>query len=415
MNAPAWTDDVIWYTVYPLGFAGAPIRDADALGVHHRLDRLGAWLDHVVALGCNGLLLGPVFSSASHGYDTLDHYAIDPRLGDDADFDRLVGQCRDRGVRLMLDGVFNHVSDRHPAFVRALADPGAPEAGWFHIDRSAQPVAWHDFEGHRDLVRLNHANPRVADLVADVMGHWLGRGIDGWRLDAAYAVDPGFWADVLPRVRAQFPDALFLGEVIHAHEDWLAASTIGSITAYELWKATWSSILDRNMFELDWTLRRHNHLLGIDRPLTFAGNHDVTRIATRVGPAGAVLAAVVMATVGGMPSVYYGDEGGVLGTKYDRVGGDDEVRPELPARPDRWRPPEPWLVPLQRQLLALRRANPWLVDAQVAVTTLENQRIGYRSACQSSWLDVELDVRDACSATITGPHGILFHFDGAPS
>ncbi|GAA2180071.1 alpha-amylase family protein [Brooklawnia cerclae] len=419
MTPPAWTDDAIWYTVYPLGFVGAPIRDVAPPGnggapvVVHRLDRLIAWLDHLVALGCNGLLLGPIFSSVSHGYDTLDHYAIDPRLGDDADFDRLVEQCRARGVRLVLDGVFNHVSDRHPALARALADPGSPEAGWFHIDYDAQPPTWRDFEGHSDLVRLNHANPEVVDFVADVMRHWLRRGIDGWRLDAAYSVDPGFWADVLPRVRDEFPEALFVGEVIHTHEDRLAASTIESITAYELWKATWGSIRDRNMFELNWTLGRHDHLLDIDRPLTFVGNHDVTRIATQVGPAGSVLALVVMATVGGMPSIYYGDEGGTTGTKYDRLGGDDEVRPEMPASPGQWRPPEPWLVPLHQELLGLRRRNPWLVDARVAITTLENQRIVYRSSSQDSWLDVELDVRGGHRATVTGPEGELFRYEQA--
>ncbi len=413
MTAPGWTDTAVWYSVYPLGMTGALHTSADPDGrPAHRLTRLEAWLDHLIALGCNGLLLGPVFTSRSHGYDTLDYFTIDPRLGDEADFDSLVDACHARGVRILLDGVFNHVSQDFPALREALASPEAEAADWFHIDYSTQPPTRLNFEGSDDLVRLNHASPGVAKLVGDVMRYWLARGIDGWRLDAAYAVDSQFWATVLPAVRADYPDALFAGEVIHVELDELKATTLESVTAYELWKAIWSSLNDANFFELDWTLTRTDELLDLLRPLTFIGNHDVTRITTMVGPQAAVLAMAVLCTVGGMPSVYYGDEGGVRGTKYERAGGDDEIRPEMPATPDRWQPPMPWLLDEYRALIALRRRHQWLVDARHEMVKLTNERLVYRSRAGELWLTTELDLSSGHRVVITGADGECYRFEG---
>lgn len=413
MSAPGWTQTAIWYAVYPLGMTGAlhapESFDAESAPVH-RLPRLEAWLDHLLSLGCNGLLLGPIFASKSHGYDTLDYFTIDPRLGDDEDFDALVGACHQRGIKIVLDGVFNHVSQDFPALREALGSPDSPASDWFFIDYSADPPTRLNFEGSDDLVRLNHQSPGVHKLVADVMRHWLSRGIDGWRLDAAYAVDPEFWAGLLPEIRADYPHALFLGEVIHFESDWLKTSTLESITAYELWKSTWSSLNDANFFELDWTLTRHDELLDILRPLTFLSNHDVTRITTMVGADAAVLAMAVMCTVGGMPSVYYGDEAGMPGTKYDRPGGDDEVRPELPADPSDWQLPVPWLLDQYRALIALRRRNPWLVDARHEKLELTNERFSYRVHADEHWLQVELDVAQEPQVVISGPEGECFRF-----
>ena len=313
----SWPDHVMWWHLYPLGFTGAPIspgEDVDRNAVVHRLGRIESYLDHVVGLGLNGIALGPIFASQTHGYDTVDHFRIDPRLGEEEDLLRLVEQASRRGVRVLLDGVFNHVGRRHPAF-RAVEEEGAvaASAGMFRTDRTGRFAV---FEGHGDLVALNHDSPEVADLVVRVMTHWLDRGADAWRLDAAYAVPPAFWARVLPRVRERHPEAWFSGEIISGeYAEIVRTSTMDSATQYELWQGIWHGIADRNFFELAHALKRNNDLLSTFVPSTFVGNHDVTRIASAVGPDFTAHAAAVLFTVAGVPSVYAGDEYGWTGVK----------------------------------------------------------------------------------------------------
>ena len=217
----------------------------------HRLRHLSNWLDYAHDLGCHGLQLGPIFASETHGYDTTDHLHIDHRLGDERDFDALVRGCHDRGMRVLLDGVFNHVGYAHPMFQVARAagpDPqgaGAQAAQWFDLrwpDPDGEPE-YDVFEGHGNLVTLNHEDPAVINYVVHVMDHWLSRGADGWRLDAAYAVAPAFWREVLSRVRALHPDAWFVGEYIHGEPPQiLDETTLDSVTAYGLWRPLWRSL-----------------------------------------------------------------------------------------------------------------------------------------------------------------------------
>lgn len=408
----SWHDHVIWWHVYPLGALGAPIREGHDEA--HRLPRLVGWLDYLVDLGANGLQLGPVFASTSHGYDTTDFSRIDPRLGDAADLEELVGECHTRGIKVMLDGVFNHVGVQHPLYQQALAEgPSSDAARLFRIDWSdpEHPVPAL-FEGHGGLVALNHEAQEVADLVAEVMLTWLRRGIDGWRLDAAYAVDPHFWARVLPQVRAEFPEALFVGEMIHGdYAAYVAASGLDSVTEYELWKSSWSSIESRNFFELAWTLKRHNDFQQTFCPMTFVGNHDVTRIASRVGDAGAALALVVLGTVGGMPSLYYGDEQAFRGVKTEGWSGDDEVRPALPASPAELSPAGAWMYALHRQVLGLRRRHPWLVHARTEDVLLENERYAYDAVGPGGErLRVELALGDVPSARVLEGDEVLLAY-----
>jgi glycosidase len=380
----SWADHAILWQVYPLGFTGAE-RSALPAGepARHRLRHLADWLDYAVDLGCNGLLLGPVFAAESHGYDTVDHFRLDTRLGDEADFDALVAEAGQRGLRVILDGVFNHVGRGFPAFKAALAGgPGTPAARWFKQSQDGSGYAV--FEGHGQLVELDHDEPAVLSYVIEVMTHWLARGAGGWRLDAAYAVPPSFWAKVVPAVREAFPDAWFLGEMIHGdYAAYAAEAGLDSITQYEVWKAIWSSLNDRNFYELDHALGRHNAFLDSfdDRglPQTFVGNHDVTRLATVLNDDRHFSHALaVLFCIGGVPSVYYGDEQGFRGLKEQREGGDDAIRPAFPASPADL-PPGGWrYYRLHQRLIGFRRRHPWLVRARTEAEHLEPSALALR-------------------------------------
>jgi glycosidase len=404
----SWTDHVIWWHVYPLGFTGAlPDRGRPGRGLRQLVDYLGYARD----LGANGLALGPIFASMSHGYDTLDHFAIDPRLGSLDDFDALVTACQEAGFRLMLDGVFNHVGYDHPWFQRALREgPDGEFAHFFALDWRAGEPQTRVFEGHGSLVELNHANPAVGVFTHEVMDFWLARGADAWRLDAAYSVPAPFWGSVIPGVRDLHPDAWFVGEVIHGdYPRFVAEAKVDAVTEYELWKAIWSSLASDNFFELDWTLGRHNGFLERFRPMTFVGNHDVTRVATAAGPDKAVLALAILMTVGGIPSVYYGDERGYQATKEDRRGGDDAIRPEFPASPADLDPSGRPLYEAHQALIALRRQHPWLVDARTEKVELTTTHYVYRAQGEGE-LTVDLTVAPAVSVTVKDGDTTLYHW-----
>jgi cyclomaltodextrinase len=383
-------DHAIWWHVYPLGALGAPIHQRSGHDAGHRLPGLLAWLDYAVELGCSGLLLGPVFASTSHGYDTVDHFRIDPRLGDEGDFDLLVAEAGGRGLGVLLDGVFNHVGAEHPAV--------ASRDGLVRRDHE-RLAAW---EGHADLVELDHQNPEVADLVTAVMLHWLRRGIAGWRLDVAYAVPPQFWREVLGRVRAEFPDAVFVGELLHGDYAGIAgAGTLDSVTQYELWKAIWSSLKDDNFWELAWALERHDAVSAQLVAQTFLGNHDVSRIASQVDEASTVLAVVILLTLPGMPSLYYGDEQGFRGEKGEGISADDPLRPPLPATPAGLAPDGWWLYRLHQELIGLRRRHPWLARGRVGVVGKDCSWITYETTgAAGTVLRVELNLEPHPAARV---------------
>lgn len=372
-----WPQTALWWHVYPLGFVGADTKGNDLSGpVEHRLDRITAWLDELVALGLNGLLLGPVFASSTHGYDSLDHLRIDPRLGDDTDFDALVAACRERGIRVLLDGVFNHVGRDHPWWREAVeGGPDSAAAARFARSQDAREVdglTVDVFEGHDALVVLNHQHPEVVEYVSHVMAHWLERGVDGWRLDAAYAVPPLFWRATIDPLRERFPDAWFVGEVIHGdYEQYVQESGLDSVTQYELWKALRSSVQEQNLFELDWSLQRHNVFVEHFLPMTFLGNHDVTRIASAIDDERNHACAISMLLFfSGAPSVYAGDERGLEAIKEERAGGDDDIRPEFPADPSEL--PENAYSQQHRDGVAFRRQHTWLATARIRTEELAN-------------------------------------------
>ena len=400
-------EGTVWWQVYPLGFCGAPVRPSSEVerALTPRLDRLVEWVDYAADMGVGGLMLNPVFASETHGYDTIDYLRIDPRLGDDATFDRLVLACHERGLHVMLDGVFNHVGRGNPLFQDALAGRGHEDL--FSITRRPDgSVDYATFEGFQELPALDHGSQQVADLVRDVMLHWMRRGVSAWRLDAAYAVPPAFWARVLPEVRRAFPDAWFVGEVIHGdYADIVRRSGMDAVTQYELWKAIWSSLKDGNFFELDWCLKRHNGFMGTFVPLTFIGNHDVTRIASTVGSDLAALAATILLTVGGTPSIYYGDEQALRGIKEKGLGGDDAVRPAFPATPTWMTAEGERTYHLYQELIDLRRRNPWLTHATTRPTHLANRSYSFDATGREGevlHVDLRLDPTPHAAVSLGG-------------
>jgi len=374
----------------------------------------------MVALGANGLALGPIWRSSTHGYDVIDHDAIDPRLGGDVDFDNLIEACHRRGLKVLLDGVFNHVSSQHADVRVAQRDGADSSAGRLFRHDAAQPDGLSRFEGHEGLVEYDHSNPAVADRVVTTMTHWLRRGADGWRLDAAYRVPRAFWDAVTGQVAAEFPEAVTVAEVLHGDYPRFAAEAgVDSVTQYELWKALWSSLKDSNPHEVAWALTRHAAGMASSGylPWTFVGNHDVTRIATQVGQRDAVVAVALLMTLPGMPCIYYGDEFGLVGLKEERRGGDDAIRPELPESPEVWlheAPADAQVSPAEmlRQhqlLLGLRRRHPWLQTAELTVVEQKQKRLTYRVSARAdddvsretpNQLEVTLDA-SAPNASVT--------------
>ena len=270
-----------------------------------------------------------------------------------------------------------------------------------HVGDNDEP-ALDVFEGHGDLVALDHSADETVDYVVHVMSHWLDRGAAGWRLDAAYAVPSPFWARVLPQVKATHPYSWIFGEVIHGdYPRIIEESTMDSITQYELWKSIQHALETENFFELDWNLKRHNAFLDSFVPQTFIGNHDVTRIASQIGPAKAALALAVLMTVGGVPSIYYGDEQGYVGVKQERFGGDDDVRPKFPDSPAELSTLGEPTYRLHQALIALRRRNPWLMDARTEAVKLENKHFVYRSTSADAQHSLTVDFNIEQSPTFT--------------
>ncbi|MDQ1520025.1 MAG: cyclomaltodextrinase / maltogenic alpha-amylase / neopullulanase [Actinomycetota bacterium] len=398
---PAWLPGRTWYQLHALRAAACAGTNPDAgakTPTDRGFQRLQVWLDHVAGLGSGGVLLTPISASMTHGYDTVDPLRVDQRLGDESDFEAFVDAAHALDLKVALDGVFNHVGRDFPRFRDVLARGRDSEyTDWFRLDFTRDEgdgFAYACFEGHRELVALNHDNDAVLDWASEVARHWLERGADGWRFDAAYAMSPAFVASLTERVLAQHPQAFMFGEMIHGdYAGFVTSSGLHSVTQYELYKAIWSSLNDANLFELAWALERHDAFARVFVPVTFAGNHDVTRLhsilhdPSLVGPALAILF-----TVPGTPCVYYGDELAWEGIKEQRAGGDDAIRPPLPRDPTPAGDEQERVLQLHRELIALRRARPWLTTAHIDVVEVANQRITYTVAAGSNALLVTLDV-----------------------
>ncbi len=332
-----WAYDSVFYHIYPLGFCGAP-HENDGVTVP-RILKIADWAGHIEKLGADAVYLGPVFESDCHGYDTRDYRKVDCRLGTNDDLKAVCKALREHGIRVILDGVFNHVGRGFWAF-RDVQERkwDSPYKDWFHINFGGNSGYndgfWYEgWEGHYELVKLNLKNPAVVDYILETVKFWRDEfGIEGLRLDVAYCLEPDF----LRRLRS-FCDGLggffLLGETLHGdYNRWMNDQMLHSVTNYECYKGLYSSFNSMNMFEIihslkrqfgpeNWTLYKGQHRL------SFCDNHDVTRVATILqNKAHLPLIYALVFSMPGIPCVYYGSEWGAEG---DKRGGDWGLRPEF--------------------------------------------------------------------------------------
>ncbi|NTU79200.1 MAG: alpha-amylase [Chloroflexales bacterium] len=365
-----WSHDAVFYHIYPLGLCGAPHQNRFDAPPVPRLAKLRGWIEPMRELGVNALYLGPLFESSAHGYDTADYYHLDRRLGSDETLAELAADLRANGIRLILDGVFNHVGRDFWAFRDLLANgQSSAYRDWFAgVDfgrRSpyGDPFAYVGWNDHYDLVKLNLSNPEVRAHLFGAVRQWVERfGIDGLRLDVAELIDPDFLRELAAFCKGLKPDFWLMGEQVHGDYRRLAGpEMLDSATNYEVYKGLYSSLNDRNYFEVAYALNRQFGPQGLYRGLplyNFADNHDVNRVATLLRePAHLVPLYALLFTIPGVPSVYYGSEWGLGGQK----GRDDwPLRPRLSLPEARLQAPYPDLASALARFARLRHSLPAL-------------------------------------------------------
>jgi glycosidase len=364
-----WSEGAIFYHIYPLGSTGAPRSNDAEAPVTARLEQLYGWLDHIQSLGANALYLGPLFESKSHGYDTLDYFQVDRRLGSRETLAALSAELHRRGMRLVLDAVFNHVSREHWAFRDVLAHgANSPYAGWFHLDFSRQspyhdPFTYQRWDGHYSLVKLNTSHPGVRQHLFEAVKDWVNTyDIDGLRLDAADVMAPAFLSALAQHCHDRKPDLWLMGELVQGDYTRLVNSdTLDSCTNYITYKGLYSSFNDHNLFEIAHTLRTY---FGEGAPYqrlrlyNFADNHDVDRVAASLRePAHLHPLHLLLFSMPGIPSIYYGSEWGWQGKRTPH--SDQELRPAIDIRSP-GSLPHPELAETIRRMAALRRELPAL-------------------------------------------------------
>ena len=333
-----WFDNAVIYQIYPLGLCGAP-QDNDGIQAH-RILKLLDWVDHIRKTGADTVLLNPLFESDRHGYDTRDYRTVDCRLGTNEDLKTVCDAFHKAGLRVMLDGVFNHVGRGFWAFRDVQQKKwDSPYKDWFHLsfdgNSNYNDGFWYEgWEGHYELVKLNLYNPAVVQHQFDAIRSWVEQfDIDGLRLDVAYCLSEDYLRQLRSFTNGLKPDFVLMGETLHGdYNRWMNDQMCHSVTNYECYKGLWSSFNSMNLFEIghslqrqfgpeQWTLYRGKHLL------SFLDNHDVTRIASMLNEPRHILPAYgILFGMPGVPALYYGSEWGIQGHKNQ---GDASLRPAL--------------------------------------------------------------------------------------
>lgn len=331
----AWYDEAVFYHIYPLGLAGAPKQNDYGEPVH-RLNTLLPWVDHIKEIGGSALYIGPLFESVGHGYETTDYKKLDSRLGTNEDLTAFVAYCHEQGINVIFDGVFNHTGRDFFAFKDIQANrENSQYKDWYcnvnfcGNNEYNDGFSYDNWGGYNLLVKLNQKNPAVVDYICDVIRFWVSEfDVDGIRLDAADVLDFDFMKALRRTANEVKPDFWLMGEVIHGdYSRWVNGETLHSVTNYTLHKALYSGHNDHNYFEIAHTVRRLQNM-GTLKLYNFVDNHDVERIYTKLtNKAHFAPVHVLLYTLPGVPSIYYGSEFGIEGRK--EYGSDDSLRPAL--------------------------------------------------------------------------------------
>ncbi len=331
-----WAYESVFYQIYPMGFANAPFEND---GVQrHGIIKVIDWIPHIKSVGCNAIYFSPVFESDTHGYNTRDYKKIDVRLGTNEEFKSVCDALHEAGIKVVLDGVFNHVGRGHFAFQDVLKNrENSRYLNWFNINLGGND-AWNDglwyegWEGNYDLVKLNLRNNEVVEYLLDCVRYWIEYfDIDGIRLDVAYCLDEDFMRRLRSFTDSMKADFFLLGEAVHGDYNRLVNDgMLHSATNYECYKGIYSALNSMNLFEIihsllrqfgpeQWSLYKGKHML------SFVDNHDVSRIASVItNPKHIPLAYGIEFGMPGIPCVYYGSE---WGFKADKSQGDPALRP----------------------------------------------------------------------------------------
>lgn len=338
----AWYDEAIFYHIYPLGMTGAPKKNEYGEPVE-RLNKLLPWISHIKEIGCNAIYIGPLFESVGHGYETTDYKKLDSRLGTNDTLKNFVTECHNQGIRVIFDGVFNHTGRDFFAFqdIKQNRENSKYKDWYCNVNfwgnnEYSDGFSYDNWGGYNLLAKLNQRNPEVKQYICDVIRFWVEEfDVDGIRLDAADVLDFDFMKELRRTANEVKPEFWLMGEVIHGdYTRWVNADTLHSVTNYHLHKALYSGYNDHNFFEIAHTVKRlydmdSNHPNGL-KLYNFVDNHDVERIISKLNtPNGFAPVHILLYTLPGIPSIYYGSEFAIEGKKGRGAETDTPLRPKL--------------------------------------------------------------------------------------
>ncbi|MBR5479450.1 MAG: alpha-amylase [Clostridia bacterium] len=336
----AWFDEAVFYHIYPIGLVDAPKLNSYEIS-EHRLNSIIPWIEHIARINCNALYIGPLFESVGHGYETTDYKKLDSRLGTNEDLKNFVSLCHEKGIRVIFDGVFNHTGRDFFAFqdIKKNRENSQYKDWYCNVNFGGNNeyndgFSYENWGGHDLLVKLNQHSPAVREYIAEVIRFWVREfDIDGIRLDAADVLDFGYMQMLRSVANEVKSDFWLMGEVIHGdYIRWINEGKLHSVTNYHLHKALYSGHNDHNYFEIAHTVKRL-YEMGGNRPedlklYNFTDNHDVERIYTKLNNKKHYFPAhVLMYTLPGVASIYYGSEFGIEGKK--EWGSDFSLRPAI--------------------------------------------------------------------------------------